>query len=76
MPAIITDNFRRNNTRLFLTDVQTNPPAPGNGYYLGIGKLDVWSADETSPQFVTPTPLGTRADELEVLKYKISRRLK
>jgi len=75
MSAIITENFRRNNTRLFLNDIST----PTNGkYYLGIGKQDSWPEqtvagtppvviDETSTNFIPPVAVGTRADELEVL---------
>ena len=64
MSAIITENFRRNNTRLFLNDISI--PTIGK-YYLGIGKQDRWSDSEEDLGFVTPDAVGTRADELEVL---------
>ena len=64
MSAIITENFRRNNTRLFLNDIS----AQTNGkYYLGIGKQDRWDIDEENISFNVPVAVGTRADELEVL---------
>ena len=65
MSAIITENFRRNNTRLFLNDI-SNPPANGK-YYLGIGKQDSWAGDEESIGFNIPVAVGTQADALEVL---------
>ena len=64
MSAIITENFRRNNTRLFLNDISS----PTNGkYYLGIGKQDRWDDDEESISFSAPVAVGTQADALEVL---------
>jgi hypothetical protein len=64
MSAIITENFRRNNTRLFLNDISS----PTNGkYYLGIGKQDRWDNDEENISFSIPAAVGTRADETEVL---------
>lgn len=64
MSAIITENFRRNNTRLFLNDISS----PTNGkYYLGIGKQDRWDNDEEDISFSPPVAVGTQADALEVL---------
>lgn len=64
MSAIITENFRRNNTRLFLNDIS----ARTNGkYYLGIGKQDRWDNDEENINFSVPVAVGTQADALEVL---------
>lgn len=75
MSAIITENFRRNNTRLFLNDIS----AQTNGkYYLGIGKQDPWPdtlvpgtpptfIDEENISFSPPVAVGTQADALEVL---------
>lgn len=64
MSAIITENFRRNNTRLFLNDIS----AQTNGkYYLGIGKQDRWDNDEENISFNIPVAVGTQADALEVL---------
>jgi hypothetical protein len=64
MSAIITENFRRNNTRLFLNDIS----AQTNGkYYLGIGKQDRWDNDEENISFNVPVAVGTQADALEVL---------
>lgn len=64
MSAIITENFRRNNTRLFLNDILNSTD---NKYYLGIGKQDSWAEDEENIEFLIPGAVGTRADELEVL---------
>lgn len=64
MSAIITENFRRNNTRLFLNDI-TNPTK--GKYYLGIGKQDRWENDEELTSFSSPVAVGTSADALEVL---------
>ena len=64
MSAIITENFRRNNTRLFLNDISS----PTNGKnYLGIGKQDRWDNDEEDISFSPPVAVGTQADALEVL---------
>jgi len=64
MSAIITENFRRNNTRLFLNDIS----AQTNGkYYLGIGKQDRWDNDEENLNFTPPVAAGTQADASEVL---------
>jgi hypothetical protein len=64
MSAIITENFRRNNTRLFLNDIS----AQTNGkYYLGIGKQDRWDNDEENITFTPPVAVGTQADASEVL---------
>ena len=76
MSAIITENFRRNNTRLFLNDISASAQTNGK-YYLGIGKQDRWPAalQGTPPELIgeenisynVPVAVGTRADELEVL---------
>jgi hypothetical protein len=64
MSAIITENFRRNNTRLFLNDIS----AQTNGkYYLGIGKQDRWDNDEENINFIPPVAVGSQADASEVL---------
>jgi len=63
MAAIITENFRRNNAALFLNDITSSPPV--SEYYLGIGKQDAWAVDEAITP--VPVPIGSRADELEVL---------
>lgn len=64
MSAIITDTFRRNNTKAFLTDLIDTP------YYVGIGKSDAWPEsngyDEGNSNFNVPTPLGTYGDNYEV----------
>lgn len=65
MSAIITENFRRNNAQLFLNDITSSPPV--SEYYVGIGKQDKWDADESVAGFTVPVPIGSRADELEVL---------
>jgi hypothetical protein len=65
MSAIITENFRRNNAALFLNDITTPTAPPTSEYYLGIGKQDKWADDETVTP--VPVPIGSRADELEVL---------
>ncbi len=67
MSAIITDNFRRNNTRLFLNDISAQSTQTNGKYYLGIGKQDRWSSTEENIDFSIPVAVGTRADELEVL---------
>jgi len=78
MSAIITENFRRNNTRLFLNDISAQSTQTNGKYYLGIGRQDSWPEqtvagtppvviDETSTNFIPPVAVGTRADELEVL---------
>lgn len=61
MSAIITENFRRNNTSSFLADLNSN----GNQYYVGLGKSDPWTADEGADPKV-PNPLGTYLDEREI----------
>lgn len=67
MSAIITENFRRNNTRLFLNDISAQSTQTNGKYYLGIGKQDPWSSTEENINFSIPVAVGTRADELEVL---------
>jgi hypothetical protein len=80
MSAIITDNFRRNNAKLFLTDIAgTDPrgialgtPANVNRYYLGIGKSDKWAdgasgVTEDSSAYNIAAPVGSFSDTLEVL---------
>ena len=59
MSAIITENFRRNNTSAFITDLEVNQ------YYVGLGKSDKWTVDEQVDTTV-PTPLGTYLDEREI----------
>jgi hypothetical protein len=63
MSAIITDNFRRNNAKLFLSDIA----GVTNKYYLGIGKSDKWAANEDSSGYNVAAPVGSFSDGLEVL---------
>jgi len=58
MSAIITENFRRNNTTSFIADTASN-------YYVGLGKSDKWTSDEEADPTV-PDPYGTYADEYEI----------
>jgi hypothetical protein len=60
MAAIITENFRRLSTQLFLNDLK------GRDYYVGIGKSDPW-VGEGSPSFNVPLPTGTASEQQEVL---------
>ena len=65
MSAIITENFRRNNTSAFLADTASNH------YYVGLGKSDPWNNNEAS-NLVVPDPLGTYLDEQEIKNNLIS----
>jgi len=65
MSAIITENFRRNNTSAFISDLGVNQ------YYVGLGKSDKWVTDEQVDTTV-PTPLGTYLDEREIKSNLIS----
>jgi hypothetical protein len=76
MSAIITDNFRRNNAKLFLNDIAGKDSGGTavtnvNNYYLGIGKSDKWTnagnVTEDGAGFNVPAPVGSFGDELEVL---------
>jgi len=60
MAAIITENFRRLSTRLFLDDLK------GQDYYVGIGKSDPWIG-EGSSTFNVPLPTGTASEQKEIL---------
>jgi hypothetical protein len=64
MSAIITETFRKNSTQLFLDSIASGTYS---NYFLGIGKQDKWVEDENTADLSIPTPLGTRADAVEVL---------
>ena len=74
MPAIITDDHRKNNANAFVTDVNTlaldSPLTQTSGYYIGIGKSDPWS-DETTP----PTPNGSELERQDAIQNLISMKL-
>ena len=74
MPAIITDDHRKNNANAFVTDVNTlaldSPLTQASGYYIGIGKSDPWN-DETSP----PTPSGSELERQDAIQNLISMKL-
>jgi len=74
MPAIITDDHRKNNANAFVTDVNTlaldSPLTQASGYYIGIGKSDPWS-DETTP----PTPSGSELERQDAIQNLISMKL-
>jgi len=75
MTAIITDDFRRNQARLFVNDVKAsnltafNSGSPTNSmqdthrensnYAIGIGKSDKWSATENTVGFSVAAPTGS-----------------
>lgn len=67
MAAIITETFRRNNTKAFIADMGDVL----NRYYVGLGKSDSWpdaggySEDDTN--YNVGEPLGTFSDNSEVL---------
>jgi hypothetical protein len=67
MSAIITDTFRRNSAKLFLSDIA----GVTNNYYLGIGKSDKWpdagAVTEDAPGYNVASPVGSFSDGLEVL---------
>lgn len=67
MSAIITETFRRNNTRAFLNDIAD----VANRYYVGLGKSDAWPVDngvaEDALAFEVDSPLGTFGDTTEIL---------
>jgi len=65
MSAIITENFRRNNTSSFIADLAAN------NYYVGLGKSDKWTSDEQAYPTV-PNPIGTFLDEREIKSNLIS----
>lgn len=65
MSAIITENFRRNNTSAFIADLAVN------NYYVGLGKSDKWTSDEQARPEV-PSPIGTFLDEREIKSNLIS----
>jgi hypothetical protein len=62
MAAIITENFRRLSTRLFLDDLKSK----SEKYYVGIGKSDPWIG-EGSSSFNVPLPTGTANEQKEIL---------
>jgi len=65
MPAIITDQFRRNNATLFYNDIVTraeDSPLTYNSYYIGLGKSDPW-ADDADP----PSPTNSALERQDVL---------
>jgi hypothetical protein len=67
MSAIITETFRRNNTKAFLADISD----VSNRYYVGIGKSDAWPDAgvyaEDDSNYVVADPIGTSGDNVEVL---------
>jgi hypothetical protein len=67
MSAIITETFRKNNAKSFIDSIAD----VANQYYVGIGKSDSWPASggfvEDDIDYVVAEPLGTYADNTEVL---------
>lgn len=67
MSAIITETFRKNNTKAFLADLGDE----ANQYYVGLGKSDSWAPTggltEDDSEYEVASPLGTYADSTEVL---------
>lgn len=67
MSAIITETFRRNNTKAFLSELAD----VANNFYIGIGKSDPWptinGADENALGYEVAAPLGTYSDRAELL---------
>ena len=74
MPAIITDDHRKNNANAFVTNVNTlatdSPLTQASGYYIGIGKSDPWP-DESDP----PTPTGSELERQDAIQNLISMKL-
>jgi hypothetical protein len=66
MAAIITENFRRANTRRLIDDIISID----NSYYIGIGRSYPWPEhglqDETDPTYSVDLPIGTAGDMLDV----------
>jgi len=62
MAAIITEQFRRNNTQTLINDVAIN------SYYIAIGQQDKWD-DTISDNDAAPFPLGTYGDEQRALEH-------
>jgi len=63
MSAIITDTFRRSNTKAFVDDITSGST---NKYYVGIGRSDRWDANEDT-SYPIPNSTGGYSDSLEVL---------
>jgi hypothetical protein len=65
MSAIITEKFRRNNTKRFLEDIGDTP------HYVGIGQSNEWHPKdglvEDDAEYNVDQPLGTFSDAREVL---------
>ena len=74
MAAIITDDHRKNNANVFVSDVNTlaldSPLTQATGYYIGIGKSDPWSV-ESAP----PAPIGSKLERQDVIQNLISMKL-
>lgn len=63
MAAIVTDSFRRNNSKLFLNDIANTD----TNYYVGLGKSQKWALDEEAlaPGDI-PQPLGVEGDDADI----------
>jgi len=63
MAAIVTDTFRRNNARSFISDILD----VDNNYYVGIGKSDKWIDDEEILDVGNiPVPHGVPSDDTTI----------
>jgi hypothetical protein len=62
MAAIITETFRRNSSKLLLSDISNS----ANSYYVGIGKSDDWYED-LAVGATAPFPIGTFGDTQNAL---------
>ena len=64
MAAIVTDTFRRNNARSFISDILD---VTNNNYYVGIGKSDKWIVDEEILNVSDiPVPRGVPSDDTNI----------
>jgi hypothetical protein len=71
MPAIITDNLRRETTQKFLNEfLEANTTGKqdntGEGVWIGLGRSQEWSAQESTSGFSLPYPGTMQFDEDEV----------
>lgn len=67
MAAIVTETFRKNNARAFLSDITSLD----NNYYVGIGKSDKWVPDE-GVSYTIPLPDSTYSGDIEIKSNLIS----
>jgi hypothetical protein len=67
MAAIVTETFRKNNARAFLSDITSL----NTNYYVGIGKSDKWVADE-GLVYTIPLPDSTYSGDIEIKSNLIS----